>query len=296
MSDLYDALCTERTQHRAEIICSLHDLLEDEGYVDMFACRLPQYIYDRDIIGRIDKIEAIIIQAGCNHLRDAGIEVVYDDVHRQPDILLEMITTIFITIDNWEDYESLIDMISSESAFGLSTVIAVVSGTLEPSKYMDVITSVEDRVYKMLINYVNHKMKTEGDDNPERMDKKIVDLIREFCKRCPTNPVAVAYTISGIEVADEAIMSTIDYEYEELAPQQYYKNISEAIVGLIVRREAFYTDGYDLICKYADLLIESDEPRDNLAICKAANMLLKDIYNYVEKEHDEEIRSISAGM
>lgn len=289
MSDLYTALCTGRTEHRAELVCAINDLLVEGGYEDMLAARLTGMIIDPEIDGRVDKIESTIIQCGCNRMQEAGIWVNFDDVYRQPDILLTMIKTIFHTIDNWEDYESLLDMISTETAYGLSTVIATVSGTLTPSVYMDVIVMVEDRFYETLIAYVNQKVKLQYDEEPERLNRRIVDLVREFCKRCPTNPVAANYVACGLDADDSYIMSQIDYEYEELAPQQYYKNLSESIAGLVVRKAEFYSDAYDLINDYAELLVESDEPRDILAVCKAANALIKDIYTTVEKAADEEV-------
>lgn len=283
MEELYQVLQWYRTEDRAATICKIKSVLDNNGFLDMFIITINGLLVSEDP-GKAEKIEAIIVQAGCNHLLEAGIEVDYDQVIKMPIILLEILNAIEGEMDSWEDYESLYDMIATESVYGLCNLIATVNGNMEIARYFDVIQNVEERVYETIISYVNYRMSKVEDDEPQRMSGKRIRLIREFCKRYPQNVLASIYVSAGVDYSDDTLLSRIDYEYEEQAPQNFYNNIADCIVGLVIRRADYYVDGYEHIAVYAELLIESDSAKDVLAVSRLTADKLKSIYDKVESD------------
>lgn len=287
MQELYIVLTTGCTEFRAETLCKLKLLLDKNGYEDQLIVQTEGLLINYDIPNRVDLLQQAIIRAGVNLLMASGIEVNYDLAYARPTVLHSMIEAINEKIDTWEDFESLFDIVSDDSAYSLATLIATVMGDNQSTQYMDLITRVQERTYTNIRDYLQYRINKAADEGEiDRIPVRIVKLLQLYGTRHSTNRVAEHYSQYGMSGSDADVMRHIDYEFEPEIPAPYYHNIAVAIVGLIIRQAQYYSDAYDLIEKYTSQLVESDGLKDVIAVSKQANDILKGLYEEVEKDEE----------
>lgn len=288
MDELYQVLVTGCSEQRAKSLCKIKSYLDTKGYEDMLIIHLDWLVINPEVPDRVNKIQNVIVQTGCALLVENGIEVDYQAVFAQPRTLFNIMVAINDKIDEWEDYESLLEIMTDGAAYELATVIAYVVGDKQPTRYLDVIVRVQDRVYTTIQQYLEYKIR-EAQDGVDivRIPQRIVDLVKAYTVRFPTNKVAEIFTTAGIDVPDADIMRQIDYEFEPGIPKPYYHNIAVAVVGLIVRGNQYYTESYPLIERYAAQLVESDGVKDMLSVCREANEILQLLHDEVDTNNEE---------
>lgn len=288
MDELYQVLLTGCSERRAKILCTIKDVLDKYGYEDMLIIHLDYLVVNPDVADCTDKIQSVIVKTGCALLMESGIEVNYDVVYASPSVLYNMLIAINEKIDEWEDYESLLEILTDGAAYELATVIANITGDMQPTKYLDAIVRVQDRVFATIKNYLEARIREEADDaGIVRIPQRIVELVKLYVERFPTNRVAEIFTSAGIDVPDADMMRMVDYEFEPTIPKPYYHNIAVAVVGFIIRANPYYDESYPLIEQYAAQLVEPDGVKDMLAVCREANAILELLHSEVGK--DEEV-------
>lgn len=287
MDELYQVLITGCSERRAKILCKIKDFLDKQGYEDMLIIHLDYLTVNPDMPDRVEKMQTVIVKAGCALLMENGIEVNYDTVYAQPSILYNIMIVINQKIDEWEDYESLLEIMTDGAGYELATVIANITGDLQPTKYMDAIIRVQDRVYTTIKNFLEAKIR-EAEDGEDivRIPQRIVELVKLYVERFPTNKVAEIFITSGIDVPDADMMRMVDYEYEPAMPKPYYHNIAVSIVGFIIRATPYYKESYPMIEQYAAQLVEPDGVKDMLTVCREVNEILELLHGEVDKDEE----------
>lgn len=287
MQELYIVLKTGCTEFRAETLCKLKALLDRNGYEDQLIVQTQGLLINPDIPNRVDLIQHAIVRAGVNLLMTSGIEVKYELAYARPTVLNDMISAINEKIEGWEDFESLFDIVSDDSAYSLATLIATVMGDNQPTQYMDLIVHVQTRTYNAIKSYLQYRIKKAADEGEiKRIPVRIVKLLQLYGIRHGTNKIAEYFGQYGMDASDADMMRHIDYVFEPEIPAPYYHNISVAIVGLIIRRSEYYSDAYNLIEYYTNQLVESDGLKDVIAVSKQTNDILKGLYDEVEKDEE----------
>jgi hypothetical protein len=287
MQELYIVLTTGCTEFRAETLCKLKVLLDENGYEDQLIVQTEGLLINTDIPNRVELIQQAIVRAGVNLLMNAGIEVNYDLAYARPTVLHNMIKAINEQIDSWEDFEALFDIMGDDSAYSLATLIATVSGDNRPTEYMDLIVRVQERTYDNIRAFLQYRITKAADEGEiPRIPVRIVKLLQLYGTRHATNKVAEYYSQFGMDGSDADIMRHIDYEFEPEIPAPYYHSIAASIAGLIIRQCQYYSDAYELIEKYTSLLVESNGLKDAIAVSKQANDILKGLYEEVEKDEE----------
>lgn len=287
MDELYRILITGCSERRAEVLCKLKTFLDGQGYEDMLIIHLDCLVANPDVPDCVSRMENVIVNAGVSMLMESGIEVNYDAVFSQPSILHDMLIGIHEKIEDWDDPESLLGIITDGAGYDLATVIATIMGDLNPSRYLDVLIRVQDRVYSTIKAYLEARLRELADSEEiQRIPRRTVSLIKLFVERFPTNQVAELFTTSGIDLSDDGIMRQIDYEWEPTIPKPYYHNMAVSIVGMIIRTHPYYKEGYSFIEQYAAQLVEPDGVKDMLAVCREANDILKLLHSEVDKDEE----------
>lgn len=289
MDELYQALITGCSERRAKSLCMLKGLLDRHGYEDMLIVHLDWLVINVDEPDRVSRMQTVIVRAGVALLRENGIEVDYDAVFAQPRTLYNILHAINEKIDEWEDYESLLEIITDGGGWELATVIANVTGDLKPTRYLDVFVRIQDRVYTAIKTWLEYKIKKASDSDEEitRIPQRIVKLVKLYVERFPTNKIAEIFTTAGIDVSDADMMRQVDYEFEPEMPKPYYHNIAVAIVGFIIRANPYYKESYPLIEQYAAQLVEPDGVKDLIQVSREVNEILQLLHSEVDK--DEEV-------
>lgn len=287
MDELYQVLTTGCSERRAKILFKMKTFLDKYGYEDMLIIHLDYLMINPDIPDRAEKMQTVIVKTGCALLMENGIEVNYDTVYAQPSILYNMMVAINEKIDEWEDYESLLEIMTDGAGYELATVIANIMGDMQPTKYLDAIVRVQDRVYTTIKNFLEAKIRKEADgEDIVRIPQRIVELVKLYVERFPTNKVAEIFTTTGIDMPDADMMRLVDYEFEPAMPKPYYHNIAVAIVGFIIRATPYYNESYPLIEQYAAQLVEPDGVKDMISVCREVNEILELLHSEVDKDEE----------
>lgn len=285
MQTIKQRLVDSCTEIRAEYLNNLYEFLLRQGYEDKLIVTLEPLLYNDDNPEPDIAIQRIIVHCSCQFLEEAGIEVDAQVAYNNPMALYNMLSSINETIELWEDYEGLLELFQSNTAYDLAAIISLVSGELKPTQYIDLIVRVQDRVFDTIRKYLEYRIQETSDEIPnERIPSKILDLVKLYVTRFSDNRVAAFYQTAGISCSDEQIMQQIDYEYESNMPAHYQHQIAVCAVGLIIRKAQYYTEAYALIEQYVHLLTDTNAAKDIISISKEADSILEMLYKEVENE------------
>lgn len=285
MQTIKQRLVDSCTEIRAEYLNNLYEFLLRQGYEDKLIVTLEPLLYNDDNPEPDIAIQRIIVHCSCQFLEEAGIEVDAQVAYNNPMALYNMLSSINETIELWEDYEGLLELFQSNTAYDLAAIISLVSGELKPTQYIDLIVRVQDRVFDTIRKYLEYRIQETSDEIPnERIPSKILDLVKLYVTRFSDNRVAALYQTAGISCSDEQIMQQIDYEYEPNMPAHYQHQIAVCAVGLIIRKAQYYTEAYALIEQYVHLLTDTNAAKDIISISKEADSILEMLYKEVENE------------
>lgn len=255
MLERYQEILSDvRSPERVASFGRLVNVLMDNNYSDDLVGIEDIIATSNDSADTAINTEVLITNCTYTLLNKIGIEITRDDIYRTPDTVADILETILDSVDNFDDYDTMLQILQNEenSTEAIGCLVGFVVHSSD-HKYIEILQSVYDGTIKKLVSVLTARAVVDLDQSKE-IDVEIVEQLVQFREAYPQSPVLPLLLEYGYLLPDTEIASSV----EILDDGNRVGDYATSVVGILYTKFKTFEEAYERLEYLAEYMIGDD--------------------------------------
>ena len=284
MIELYDEVLTDGRLHERKVpLVGLVTILYNTGYESEMDL-IHTFLATNDGLQELTaQVENNIFTSVRSLLIKLGVDISIEDVYQYPMDTYNLLITILEEIENYEDYESLVNIVDSGEppTIVLADLTTFIVGDTQ-NVLQEIIVSVTDALMRVIRSSLTSRALLDYDVDTPDHDAAI--RAAAFITKYPNNYITDLLTDYGYTQTESMLVTSVDLDVATV--DNYLKVLANTAAGIIYVKHETHESGLNRIEAIVDLLIDESLATKKLAVYSDTLQLVNELYE-VEMPNEE---------